>query len=414
MKTEFFIASRISSKRENKNKISYKVLRIAINAIVLSMAVMILSLAIVTGFKNEIRKKVIGFDSHIVIKKHDTNTSYETAPVNRNQDFYFNLPSIKGINHIQVFATKAGIIKTKTDIQGIVLKGVGSDYDWSFFKDKITQGDIFEVKDGEFNDTGIISEKLADMLNIKLNDQVYVYFIQKPPRLRKFIIRGIYSTSLEELDKRFMLIDIAHIQKLNGWTEQQVSGFEVQIDDDSELEQMTDSVFSKVALRYNKELNSLQVTNIQQLYPQIFDWLELTNMNVTVILTIILIVAGINMISGLLIIILEHTRMIGVLKALGASNWMIQKIFLYNAGFLVSRGLFWGNIFGITIALIQKYFKLIQLDPASYYVDSVPINIMLSHLVMLNVGTLAFILVILIIPSFLITRIRPIQAIRFD
>jgi len=411
---EFFIAHRFVTPNNAKHNISRSIIKISIVAISLGLAVMITAVAIVTGFKIEIRNKVIGFSSHINIVNHDTNSSYESQPIFKNQSFYPYIDTIQGIKHIQTFATKYGIIKTQTDIQGVVLKGVGSEYDWSFFNNYIVEGKPFTVVDTTKTNEVIISRYLANLLKLKVNDDLFMYFIQKPPRGRKFQICGIYDTGLEEYDKFFILADISHIQKLNNWADNQVSGFEIFIDNWDDLDPATALVEQLAGFKFLDDGSRLKVQNIKQLSPQMFDWLQLTDMNVQVILILMIIVAAINMVSGLLVLILERTRMIGILKALGTTDWSIQQIFLYNSIFLIAKGLFWGNLIGFAVCLIQKHFAIIRLDPASYYVSSVPINFDFFYIAALNVGTMLIILTVLIIPSYLITKISPLKAIQFN
>ena len=416
MNTELFIAKKIVLSKENKSLFlgSKAIIRIASIAISLGLIVMILSVAIVTGFKSQIRNKVIGFGSHITITNMDNNTSYETIPINKNQSFYPSLEKEVGIKHIQVYAIKAGIIKTNTEIQGVVLKGVGKDYDWSFFEKNIVEGKHFSVSDTAKNNQVIISKQISTLLKLKTGDNLFMYFIQNPPRLRKFKICGIYETSFEDLDKLIIIADIAQIQKLNDWTDEQISGFEVLINDYEQIDNITSLVQDKAGFKFNADGSKLRVSNIKQNNPQIFDWLALTDTNVIIILVLMLIVAGFNMITGLLVIILERTNMIGILKALGTSNWSIRKIFLYQATFIIGKGLIWGNIIGIGLCIIQYYTHLVKLDPASYYVTSVPINLNFLHLLFLNIGTLIVTIFMLILPSYIITRISPVKAIKFN
>ena len=375
---------------------------------------MIIATAIVTGFKNEIRNKVIGFGSHIQILNYDTNTSYETAPVNKNQEFYPRMANLPGIKHIQVFSTKAGIIKTETDIQGVVLKGVGSDFDWTFFKRNLTDGVAFRVTDTIKTNKVLISKYIAQLLKLKVGDSFSMYFVQEPPRIRKFTISGIYETSLEEFDKIYVIADIGHIQKLNNWSDNEVSGFEILLDNFEDLEEKTWVVQQEVGFGFEEDGSRLKIRNIIQKYPQIFDWLNLQDMNVWIILILMLIVAGFNMVSGLMILILERTNMIGILKAVGTQNWSIRKVFLYQSAYLVAKGLFYGNIIGIGLCLLQHYFGIIKLDESSYYLSTVPINFNLLYILGLNLGTLLLTVLMLIIPSYLISRISPVKAIRFD
>jgi len=387
---------------------------IAIIGIAMGLAVMIIAVAVLTGFKQQIRDKIVGFGSNIQILNFDSNISLETIPISDTQAFIPRIKEMKGIRHIQVFATKAGIIKTEEAIQGVVLKGVGSDFDWDFFSSNIVDGRVFTVTDtGRINDV-IISKKISDMLRLKTGDSFAMYFVQDPPRSRRFTVRGIYETSLEEFDKMYVFCDIGHIKRLNGWTDDQVSGFEIFIDDFDKLDEMTLAVRNQVGYKLLEDETKFRVTNIRLRYPQIFDWLNFQDMNVFIIITLMLLVAGFNMISGLLIIILEKTNMIGILKALGSDNGTIRKVFLYQASFLIVKGLLWGNLIGLGLAFLQLKTGLISLDPSSYYIKTVPVNLELSHILMLNAGTMIIIILMLLVPSQLISRITPVKAIRYD
>ncbi len=413
MNTELYIARKIFSNKEG-DRISRPIVNIAIIGIALGLIVMILTITIVAGFKSEIRQKVVGFGSHIQITNYDTNLSFETKPVSKNQDFYPSIEKKDGIKHIQVFATIPGVIKTNNEIQGIILKGIDKDFDWSFFNKNIVEGSSFAVSDtGKTNKT-IISKTLANMLNLKTGDTYYSYFIQEPPRVRKFVVEGIYETGLLEFDKIFVFADIAHVQKLNNWTGDMISGFEVLIDNYDELDEMEHLVFNEAGTKFDNNGNKLKVQSIKRRYPHFFAWIKLFDTNVWVILILMTVVAGFNMVSGLLIIILERTRMIGILKSLGAENFSIRKIFLYNAAFLTGKGMIWGNIAGIGLCLIQYYTGFIKLDASSYYVDRVPIEINLLSLLLLNLGTLIATIAMIVIPSIVISRISPVKAIRFN
>ena len=369
---------------------------------------MIIAIAIVTGFKSEICDKVIGFGSHIQITSFSTNSSFEPTPINKHQDFYPSLNNIPGIKHIQVYATKAGIIKTDDEIEGVVLKGIGSDFDWEFFKKKIIEGTFFTINDSSASNEALISKYTASKLKLHVNDDLFMYFIQKPPRARKFHISGIYETGLEELDKLYVIADIAQIQKLNDWEQDQVGGFEILIDNYNDLEKMGEFVY------YNVIGSDLLSQTIRETNSQIFDWLDLQNMNSRIILALMIMVAGINMISALLVLILERTRMIGIIKAVGASNWSIRKIFIYVASWLIGKGLFWGNLCGITFCLVQKHYGLLRLDQVSYYVAAIPIKLDLMNILALNLGTMFICVVMLLLPSLVITKINPVDAIRFN
>lgn len=414
MNTELFITKRIISHRADTNRISRPIVTIAVFGIALGIAAMIISTAVVTGFKNQIRDKVIGFGSHIQVLNMGSNRSFETTPVNKDQDFMTELKALPGIKHIQTFGTKAGIIKTGDEIQGVVLKGIGSDFDWHFFQDNLVEGEIFSVTDTVKTNKVLVSKFLSDILKLKVNDSFVMYFIQDPPRIRKFIVSGIYETSLEDFDKLFILTDIGHIQKLNNWTSEQVSGFEISIDHFNNLDFLTWEVQEIVGFDLNEEGLRLRVQSITDKYPQIFDWLNLQDLNVWIILILIFLVAGFNMVSSLLILILERTNMIGILKALGTNNWSIRKVFLYHSAFLIAKGLFWGNLIGIGLCLLQYYTGLIPLDQSSYYLSEVPINLNLFTVLALNAGTLLLTVLFLTIPSYLISRISPSKTIRFN
>ena len=414
MKTGLFIAKRLTFNKDTRASFSGPIIRISVIGIALSLAVMIIAVATVTGFKNEIRRKIIGFGSHIQIINYDANNSFETEPVARNQTFLPLLKATPGVRHIQVFATKPGIIKTKNDIQGAIVKGVGSDFDLTFFSENLVAGSLFTVNDTAKTDQVLISKYFSDLLKLNSGDRFAMYFINDQPRGRSFKVSGIYQTSLMEFDKQFILADIGHLQSLNNWDSTQVSGFEILIDDYSDLDRVSAEVFNIAGLSFNPDGSKLRVINIRERYPQIFDWLGLIDKNVWVLLGLMLIVSAFNMISGLLIIILDRTTMIGILKALGMNNGGVRNIFLYQSVYLMIKGLFYGNLVGIGICLVQHYFKVLKLNPESYFLEYVPVNINFSQLFVLNLGTLLITLAILILPSMVIARISPSRTIRFD
>ncbi len=407
MNYELFIARRIVFSKRDNTTISRPIVRLALISVSLGFAVMIVALAVVSGFKKEIRDKVIGFGAHIQISNYDENNSYETKPIDRNQPSVRSLKNIPEINHVEVFATKAGIIKTGDELQGVVAKGIGSDFDWSYFKNKLIAGNYFTVNDSAKSDAVLISKNISKKLNLKVGDPLVMYFIQKPPRVRKFKITGIYETGLEEFDDLYVFCDLAHIQKLNDWNVNQVGGFEITIKDFDKLDETGAKVYSTIS-------SDLNARTIREIYPQIFDWLNLQDVNGIIIIALMLIVAGINMISALIIIILERVNMIGTLKALGASGFSVRKIFLYVASFLIGRGLLWGNIAGIGLVLLQKYFHFLHLDQQSYYISYVPVNLSLFHIFSLNLGTLIVCVIMMILPTLMITKISPLKALRFS
>jgi lipoprotein-releasing system permease protein len=414
MNLPYFIAQRLIKGRREGTSFSRPINIIAIIGIATGLAVMILAVAILTGFKQQIREKIVGFGSNIQIVNFDSNLSFETVPIHQGQEFIPKIMKIPGIKHTQVFATKAGIIKTGEDIQGVVLKGVGSDFDWSYFGSNMTDGSVFTVTDTARTDKVIISKQISDMLRLRTGDSFAMHFVQDPPRMRKFTVSGIYETSLEEFDKMYVFCDIGHIKRLNGWNDDQVSGFEIFIDDFDKLDQMTLAVKDAIGYRLYEDEEKFKVTNIREKYPQIFDWLNFQDINVMIIIVLMLVVAGFNMISGLLILILEKTNMIGILKALGSQDITIRRVFLYQAAYLIGKGLLWGNLVGIGLAFLQLQTGFVTLDPSSYYIKTVPVNLELTHILLLNAGSMAAILFMLLVPSKLISRITPVKAIRYD
>ena len=414
MNLELFIARRLLFSKEKSKGISNSVVSIAIFGIALGMAVMILSVAIVTGFQEQIKRKITGFGSHILITNYDTNNSYESTPISKNQAFYPGIKDETGIKHIQVFATKAGIIKTNTDIQGVILKGIGDDFDWTFLEESIIKGSKFIVDSANKSDKVLISKYLSSLLKLDTGDPLFMYFIHDPIRVKRFTISGIYSTDFLEFDKLFVIADIAQVQKLNEWPKEKINGFEIIIDNFNEIDQMKLLVEEKVSTIYEKDKDQLLVRSTKDIYPQIFNWLKLTHTNVWIILGLMVIVGTFNMISGLFVIILERTNMIGVLKALGSRNFSISKVFLYHAAFLIGKGLLLGNIIGIGLCLLQYYFEFVKLDPSTYYIDKVPINLQFWHIFLLNTGTLFITTIMLVLPSLIVSKIRPAKAIKFS
>ena len=414
MNTELFIVRRMIGSRKGGRNLSRSIVGIAIFGIALGLAVMIVSVAIVTGFKNEISDKVTGFGAHIQILNLDSNLSYETLPIPAGLESVESLRAVEGVKNIQAFAIKAGIIKTGDEIHGAVLKGIDQNYNWDFINKHITQGEVLKLSDSARSNQVVLSEKMASLLKLGIGDRFTMYFIQDPPRARTFTIQGIFNTSLEEFDQLYIYSDIRQLQRLNNWHEAQVSGYEVLLDNMNDLPVITEVVKTTVAFDFLEDGSRLKVETIEQKYSQIFDWLNLLDMNVIVLVILMLVVAGFNMISGLLILILERTNMIGILKAFGTRDSSVRKIFLYQSSYLTLLGLLWGNLFGLIICLAQKYLNLITLDPSSYYLDTVPINLNLLHVLLLNLGTMLITFLFLLLPSALIAKISPEKSIRFN
>ena len=414
MNLEYFIAKRIHFEKKGEKNVSRPAVRIATIGIAVGVAVMLIAIAVVIGFKQEIRNKTIGFGSHIQITNFDNNNSYEMQPIRMSDTLQNQLKAIPNVRHIQRFVTKPGIIKTENDFQGMILKGVGPEFDWSFFKSNLLEGGILNLNDSTPVNEAIISKSIADMMGLKLGDSFLTYFLQDQIRARKFTVKGIYSTNFADYDKLFVITDIRIAQRLNGWDQEYFSGMEILITDFNYLDGVSDQVYALAANRFDAEGNGYFIQTIRQLNPQIFSWLDLLDMNVWVILLLMLAVAGFNMISGLLILILEKTNMIGILKSYGAGNWSIRKIFLYESIFLIGKGMLWGNIIGLLICFVQYQFKIIPLDPVSYYTSTVPITFNWLYIVLLNAGTLIVSVLMLIGPSYLITKISPAAIMRYE
>lgn len=416
MNLEFFIADRLIRKSERKNNISAPIIKIAIAAIAIGLIMMIISVATGVGLQQKIREKVSAFNGHIIISNFiDNQSQVSLDPISTNQDFYPKFTSVAGVKHIQAVASKAGIIRTEKSFEGIVFKGVGKDYDWNNLKEYIKQGRIPELK-SNLNNEIIISEYLANRLELNVNDKCNTFFMKegenKLPNLRSFEIVGIYNSGFQEFDATYILGDIRHIQRMNKWLPNQVGSFEVFVNDFTQISQIGPEVYNNTI---NKEdpTKALDTQTIAQKYYYIFEWLKLFDFNILVILIIMIVVATINMVVALLVLILERTQMIGILKSIGANNWTIRKIFLYNATHLIVKGLLWGNIIGVGLLLIQKYFGIVKLNPENYYVNTAPVDINILYILFLNLGTVLVCLAVLLIPSYIITKISPVKAIKF-
>lgn len=417
MNTELFISNRLFFDKTNQHFLSKKIIRIALFGIALGLAVMIVSVAVITGFKSEIRNKVIGFGSHIQIVNYESRNSYELPPISKNQPFLGKLDSLTEVSKIQVFATKPGMIKTEESIQGIVLKGVEPGYNWSFFQKNLVEGVLPQLNDTSRVNEILLSENISKLLKLKIGDSAVLYFVNEnevTPRMLQLRVCGIYRTSLEEFDNLFIIGDIKQVQRLNDWQNDQISGFEILVSDFSKIDEIEREI-RNFAVDYSQDNDViLRTETITRQYPQIFDWLAILDMNVWVILSLMVLVAGFNMISALLVLILERSTMIGVLKSLGSPNRSIRKVFLYLSVFLTSRGMLWGNVIGIALILLQKLFHIIKLNPATYYVDVVPVNFNILHILLLNAGSLLITTFMLIVPSYLVSKISPDKSIRFD
>lgn len=408
MNLEYFIAKRLITAKDYKSSISAPIIKIAISAIAIGMIMMIVSVATGTGLQQKIREKVSAFNGHIIISNYDNNQSEVTlVPISKKQDFYPKFTSVRGVEHIQAIASKAGIIRTETTFEGIVFKGVGTDYKWDNIKEYIVEGRIPNNKE-DLNEEVVISQFIANRLNLKVGDAFNTFFMkEKGYNLRNFDVVGIFNSGFQEFDATYIIGDIRHMQRINKWTPDQIGAFEIFVDDFNAIESTGEQVYAQTA-------STLDSKTIIEKYSYIFEWLQLFDFNIIVILVVMILVATINMVVALLVLILERTQMIGILKALGANNWLVRKIFLYNAFYLIVRGLFWGNLIGISLLLIQQQFGIIQLPPENYYVNQAPVYLNWGYILLLNLLTVTVCFLVLLIPSYIITKISPVKAIRFD
>ena len=401
------LADKIYQSNNDSKKTAKPVVIIAISGIALGVIAMLLSVMVVTGFKNEISDKVTGFMSAIRVHQLANNNSFEEIPINSNQKYLQEIKKINGVTAIQNYAHKAGILKAKDEIQGVVLKGVDNTFDWNFFKNKITHGDKIDVNNLNKNEA-LVSKNLCDKLNLKVGDSFLIFFIQEDRKVRKFVVKGIYNTGLsEDFDNLYIFCSMNVIQKVNNWDSTQVAGFELKVDDLNNIDIISKEVYDKVDYQTN-------VQTVKEIYPQIFNWLELQNLNVIVIIVLISLIAGTTMISTLLILILENRRPIGLLKALGANDQTLTKTFLSLSSKILIRGLLLGNVIGLGLAYFQLKTGFITLDESSYYIKRVPINFSLTGILLINLGTYLICMLMLLIPGKIISKINPIESLRFD
>ncbi|WP_276496559.1 ABC transporter permease [Pontibacter litorisediminis] len=380
------------------------VTKIAIISIAAGIAIMIVSFAILEGFRNEIRDKIFSFGAHLQISKYDTNNSYEGAPISYNIGVTEEIP---GIKKVQAFARKTAIIKTEDEVLGVVLKGVGKNYDLSAMQKNLEAGQLMAFSDTASSKDVLLSHRIANKLRLKVGDEAIFYFIQNPPRARKLRVSGIYNTGLEEFDEVFVIGDIKLVRELNNWPDTLVGGVEVVLKDFEQIDQAAERVFE--SMNYD-----LQLEKITDRHAQLFDWLKLLQKNVVIFLVLIIFVATFNMVSTVFIMIIERINMIGVLKALGATDAQIRQVFYFRGLKLTLKGLLWGNVVGIGFCLVQYYFELIPLDPENYYMDRVPISWNIGAILILNALTVVLTMLAILVPAAMIARIKPVKAIKFD
>ena len=411
MNYEFFLAKRIIGNKSYKSSVSAPIIKIGIAAIAISIIVMLIAIATGIGLEHKIRDKAVAFNGHITISNFDSNASEGAqVPISKNQDFYPVFTAVEGVSHVQAVANKFGIIRTNTDFEGLFLKGVGTDYDWRYFKEFLIEGRL-PTYTKKYSSEVLISKYLANRLKFAVGDSFQMYFMKsdpsQPPSIMKFRVVGIFNSGFEELDKTYVIGDINHVQRLNRWKKDQIGNFEVFIANYNDLDRLGDAVYAQTP-------STLDAMTVKQKYATIFEWIPIFTTNIYVIIGIMILVGAINMITALLVLILERTKMIGILKALGSSNWSIRKVFLYNASYLIGCGLFWGNLIGIGILLLQKQFEFIKLDPSVYYVTVAPVYLDWTYVVLLNLMTFILCVLMLLIPSFLISKIVPVKAIEFE
>jgi len=409
---EYFIAKRLIRGKEHKISISAPIIKIAIVAIAISVFMMLIAIATGVGLKHKIREKVAAFNGHIQIYNYDNNTSdVSVVPVSIEQDFYPEFTSVDGISHVQAVATKGGIIRTENTFEGFIAKGVGSDYNWEVFKEYLVKGELPDYS-GDLNTEVLLSQLMANRLQLNIGDSFSAFFPKEEdplkPNQRNFKLVGIYDSGFEEIDGMFVFIDIRHIQRMNKWEDTQVGNFEVFLNSFDDIDQKSREIYGKI-------LSTLDTQTVISKYYKIFEWIELFDFNIALIIGIMIIVGGINMITALLVLILERTQMIGILKALGSANWSIRKVFLYNATYLIAVGLFWGNLLGLGFIWIQQKYRLLKFpNPKEYYIEYIPVHIDFSTVILLNLGVLILCLLMLLVPSYIITKINPVKAIRFE
>lgn len=411
MNFEYFISKKLIATKGYKSKVSSPIIKIAVVAISIGIIMMILAFGTGLGLQNKIRDKITAFNGHITIRSFTTNQSNQNLqPIDGRQEFYPDFESVPEVTHIQKTASKYGVIRTETDFEGIVVKGISSDYDWSYFDEFIIEGRQLELNENISKEV-MISQYLSDRLGFKLGDKITVYFMRggnnNRPRPLGLDIVGIYNSGFREFDKQFLVADLKQIRRINKWEDYEIGQFEIMVDDFDDIQNTGRKVYENIG-------SFLTASSIVNQYPTIFEWIALFDVNIALIVVIMVIIAGINMITALLVLILEQTQLVGILKALGAQNTSIRKIFLYNATYLILKGLFWGNLIGIGLLMIQKYAKVISLNPDTYYVTHAPVYIDWTYLLGINLGTVLICLFMLVLPSYIITKISPVKAIKFD
>ena len=415
MNFPLFIARKINGNEDKGRKVSKPAIRIATLGVAIGLAVMIVSVCVVLGFKHTIRDKVVGFGSHITVANFNSFQRSENYPIVVNDSLKRALMQTQGVCHVQRYAYTQGILKTDDDFLGVMLKGVGSDFDSTFIHQNMVAGSIPAFSDVKSQQKILLSKAIAEKLDLKVGDRIYAYFVnEQGVRTRRFTISGIYETNLKQFDSQICFTDLYTTNKLNGWQPEQCSGAEVQVNDFEQLDAAALNILNKVKGKTDRYGDSYSTATIMEQNPQIFSWLDLMDLNVWIILALMVSVAGVTMISGLLIIILERTQMIGIMKAMGTKNAQIRHIFLWFATFIIGKGLLWGNLVGLGLVFLQKYTGLVTLDPKTYYVSTVPVELNVLLILALNLATLLICVFVLIAPSYLISHIHPAKTMHYE
>lgn len=414
MNLPFFIAKRIYNDQGDKRKVSRPAIHIATVGVAIGLAVMIVTVSVVLGFKHTIRDKVIGFGSHIQVQNMLTYLSSESHPILINDSVLRSYEQIEGVKHVERYCLSQGILKTDDDFLGVMFKGVGPEYDLNFLSQHMLEGKMPVFSDTASTNKLLVSKMIADKLRLKAGDRIFAYFIGESVRTRRFTVTGIYQTNMTRFDESLCFTDLYTTRKLNDWENEQCSGAEIIVSNFDQLQATADLFVEKVNRKMDKDFNTYSSQTIYEAYPQVFHWLELLDINVWIILALMVCVAGFTMISGLLIIILERTQMIGVLKALGARNKTIRHTFLWFAAFIIGQGLLLGNVIGLGIIALQRYTGLVKLDPQTYYVSEAPMEVNIPLFVLLNIATLLICVFVLIAPSYLISHIHPAKSMRYE
>jgi len=410
--TSYFLARRLRTDEGGRR--NGVMVRIATLSVVIGLAVMILALGVIYGFKKEITDKLTGAMAHVRISHFEQADTYESEPISSDQPFLDLVPQLSGYTGMYRYAQTPGILRGDDSFQGILLKGVGADYDWSFFENLLVEGELPVVSDSARNRDILISKRLAELMEVSVGDRIQLMFLQQPPRRDQYKISGLYSTDMPNIDNTLTMTDIRHVQRINKWGEDQISGFEIMTKDFSDVDEFSDELLNQLVNMQDPSLYNLTITNIKESNPLIFDWLETHNLNALIIIIVMLLVAIFNMIAAMLIILLEKTSLIGILKALGMDNGAIQRIFIYRSSHIALKGMIWGNIIGLALCYFQKYTGVLTLNADGYFLTVVPIHIDWGVIGLLNLGVFIVIVLMQVLPTRIVSRVQPEKTIRFD